>query len=74
MKIEIDNEQYVCPVKVKLEGEELRVVKANRDGTYQILVFTGKDYRLFMRAKITAFESYDDSEGIWCKMTTNGAA
>lgn len=71
MKIDI----YCEPEKrgqigVELEGEELRVVKANRDGTYQILVFTGKDYRLFTRAKITAFESYDDSEGIWCKMTT----
>lgn len=29
-----------------------------------------KEYRLFTRAKITAFESYDDSEGVWCKMAT----
>lgn len=70
MNIEFDNTSHKQTPIVELEGEELRVVKANRDGTYQVLVFNGKDYRLFMRAKITAFESYDDSEGVWCKMTT----
>lgn len=71
MKIDI----YCEPEKrgrigVELEGEECRVVKANRDGTYQLLVFDGRNYRLYTRVNITAFESYGDSEGIWCKMAT----
>ena len=71
MRIEFDNDSYVySPIKVELDEEEVRVVKANRDGTYQVLVFDGKNYYIYMRAKITAFESYDDSEGVLYKMTT----
>ena len=51
-------------------GDEVRVVKANRDGTYQILVFTGEQYVIFRRAKITAFKGYDYDDGILCEATT----
>ena len=50
-------------------ADEVRVVKANRDGTYQILVFTGEQYAIFRRAKITAFEGYD-CDGILYEFTT----
>lgn len=71
MRMEFNDEPYAHgPVKVELEEEEIRVVKANRDGTYQVLVFTGADYRFYPHVKITAFISDDDSDGVWCKMAT----
>lgn len=52
------------PVKVELVNmAECRIVAANRDGTYKILVYDGQKYALFARACVTAFDAYCDSEG-----------
>lgn len=58
------------PIDVEMDCEELRVVKANRDGTYQLLSFDGAHYVLFTRAEIKAFKGYADEEGVIYKSTT----
>lgn len=47
MNIEFDNDSYRRDLaKVELDDyDESRVVKANRDGTYQILVFNAGNSR-----------------------------
>lgn len=61
---------YDEPVSVDLECAEARVVKANRDGSYQILVFAGNRYILFKRAKLKALEAYPDEDGCIYATTT----
>ena len=60
------------PIDVEMDYEVVRVVKANRDGTYQILTFDGAHYVLFTRAeiKVVALKGYADDEGIIYKATT----
>lgn len=49
---------------VDLDGAECKIVAANRDGTYQILVYDGYKYVLFVRARVTGIEAYGDDEGV----------
>ena len=58
------------PVSVDLEYAEARVTKANRDGSYQILVFAGNRYFLFKRATLTALEAKPDEDGCIYVATT----
>lgn len=68
--MKIEWEDFNDPVEVTVEaGGDVRVAKANRDGTYQILVFDGSRYVLFTRARITAFKGYADNDGCIYKAT-----
>lgn len=58
------------PVKVELNMAECRIVAANRDGSYKILVHDGQKYALFTHACVTAFDAYCDSEGEIYRVTS----
>lgn len=52
------------PIEVDLNMAEYKIVAANKDGTYQILVFDGQKYTLFVRVRVTGIEAYGDDEGV----------
>ena len=64
----INKESRYDPVEVYLDGAEYKIVAANEDGTYQVLVFDGQKYTLFVRVRVTGIEAYGDDEGVIYKM------
>lgn len=56
------------PIEVELGCVDYKIVAANKDGTYQVLVFDGQKYTLFVRVLVTDIEAYGDDEGVIYKM------
>ena len=52
------------PINVELGWADYKIVAANQDGTYQMLVFDGYKYTLFVRGRVTDIEAYGDDEGV----------
>ena len=69
----INKESRYEPIDVELNMAEYRIVAANKDGTYQILVFDGQKYTLFVRVLVTDIKAYGDDEGVIYKTMSKEA-